>query len=135
ALALKSDGTMTAWGANGSGQTNVPSNLTNVMAVAAGYAHSVTLRNDGSVVAWGNNASGQTNVPSWLGIVKLIAAGGNQTLVSMYSRTAEYNFDAAHDFLLIYNTNSADSPFLKDYYLAHRPMAASAKVLGINYPP
>lgn len=135
ALALRSDGTIVAWGANGLGQTNVPANLTNAMAVAAGYAHSIALLNDGKLVAWGDNTSGQTNVPSWLGVVKLVAAGGNQTLVSMYSPDVQYNVDAAHDLLLICNTNSADSRFVRDYYLAHRPMAASANVLGIGYPP
>jgi alpha-tubulin suppressor-like RCC1 family protein len=79
-----------------------------MLVVAAGYAHSAALRNDGKVVAWGTNSFGQTNVPAWLGIVKLVAAGGNQTLVSMYSPDVQYNVDAAHDLLLICNTNSAD---------------------------
>jgi hypothetical protein len=68
-------------------------------------------------------------------IVKLIAAAGNQTLVSMYSPDVKYNVDAAHDLLLVYSTNSADSALVKDYYLAHRPMAGAANVLGIGYPP
>jgi alpha-tubulin suppressor-like RCC1 family protein len=48
ALALRSDGTVVAWGGNGSGQTNVPSQLANVVAIAAGTDHSLALLNDGS---------------------------------------------------------------------------------------
>jgi len=39
----------------------------------------------------------------------------------------------ADDLLLIYNTNSADSKAVLDYYLAHRPNIAGANVLGIGY--
>ncbi len=35
-LALKSDGTMVAWGGNGYGQSTVPASLTGVIAIAAG---------------------------------------------------------------------------------------------------
>src|SRR5437588_9750796 len=40
-LALKSDGTVVGWGANGGGQCNVPASLSNVVAIAAGYSHSL----------------------------------------------------------------------------------------------
>lgn len=42
--------------------------------------------------------------------------------------------DVSKDLLLIYNTNSADSVCVKDYYLAHRPMVSGANVLGIGCP-
>jgi uncharacterized repeat protein (TIGR01451 family) len=69
-LALKSDGTVWAWGSNGSGESaTVPPNprltpamvngLNNVTAIAAGYGHSLVLRNDGTVWAWGANTSGE----------------------------------------------------------------------------
>ena len=35
-LALKSDGTVVAWGSNGAGQINVPAGLSDVTAIAAG---------------------------------------------------------------------------------------------------
>jgi hypothetical protein len=38
-----------------------------------------------------------------------------------------------NDLLLIYNTNSADSATVLNYYLAHRPMVGGANVLGIGY--
>jgi alpha-tubulin suppressor-like RCC1 family protein len=52
-LALKSDGTVAAWGLNNNGQCNVPEGLNSVVAVAAGNAHSLALKSDGTVAAWG----------------------------------------------------------------------------------
>ena len=40
-------------------QTVVPGDLDEVMAIAAGGAHTVALKNDGSVVTWGLNNQGQ----------------------------------------------------------------------------
>jgi alpha-tubulin suppressor-like RCC1 family protein len=131
ALALRENGTVIVWGANGSGQTNVPAALTNAMGVAAGYAHSIALRNDGTVLVWGDNTYGQTNTPA-LKSVKLLAAGGNQTLAGIFSPLVQYPVDVSRELLLIYNTNSAASIWVKDYYLAHRPMVAGAMTLGIS---
>ena len=65
-LALKSDGTVWAWGGNyegqlGDGTTNnklTPvqvSGLSGVIAIAASYRHSLALKSDGTVWAWGSN--------------------------------------------------------------------------------
>ncbi len=102
------------------------------MAIAAGELHSVALRNDGTVIAWGDNSYGQTNVPPALSSVKMIAAGGDHTLAAIFSPLVQYPVDVTKDLLLIYNTNSVDSGFVKDYYLAHRPMVGGANVLGIG---
>jgi alpha-tubulin suppressor-like RCC1 family protein len=51
-----------AWGVGVEGQTNVPSGLTNVVAVAAGRSHNLVLNENGRVVGWGDNFSGQTNM-------------------------------------------------------------------------
>lgn len=69
-LFLKSDGTVYAVGANGSGQlgdgttTNRTtavqvSGLTNVVEIAAGAAFSLARKSDGTVYAWGDNSYGE----------------------------------------------------------------------------
>lgn len=77
-LGLKSDGTVWAWGENGSGQLglgdktqrDIPQRiptLSDVIAVAAGKSHALALKRDGTVWAWGNGVSGQlgnTNSPT-----------------------------------------------------------------------
>ncbi len=69
-VALRSDGTVWAWGDNTYGQlgdnTNTDratpvqvSGLTGVTAVSAGFGHSLALKDDGTVWAWGRNDGGQ----------------------------------------------------------------------------
>jgi YD repeat-containing protein len=71
-LAVKSDGTVWAWGGNfagalGNGTTGTTpqatpiqvTGLTGVTQVAAGYLHSLALRSDGTVWAWGSDDFGE----------------------------------------------------------------------------
>ncbi len=51
-LALKSDGTVVAWGSNAFGQTDVPDS-NDIVAIAAGDHFSIALREGGSLLAWG----------------------------------------------------------------------------------
>lgn len=106
-LAIRNDGTVWAWGSNGIGQlgngtttsSSVPVQvkgpggvgfLTNIVAVSAGFNHSLALRSDGTVWAWGVNAYGQlgngsntnalTPVQATLTGVLSISAGGDFSL-------------------------------------------------------
>ena len=132
ALALKRDGRVVAWGANLSGQTNVPTDLTNAMAIAANGSVSMALRNDGKVRVWGQADHGITNAMPGLPLVKAIGVGGSTAYAALYSPFTQYPVDVTQDLLLIYNTNSPASGVVKNHYLAHRPMAANANVLGIG---
>ena len=55
---------MVAWGGNNVGQSTPCA--ANVIAIAAGYEHSLLLKGDGTVTAWGGNFYGQTDVPTGL---------------------------------------------------------------------
>jgi alpha-tubulin suppressor-like RCC1 family protein len=68
-------------GANGYNQSQIPNNLTNVLAIAAGFTHSLALRQDGTVVGWGSDTNyGQINIPIGLTNVTAISAGGFHSL-------------------------------------------------------
>ncbi|MDB4747719.1 hypothetical protein OAF95_05535 [Akkermansiaceae bacterium] len=73
-LKLKGGGTVVAWGDNGYKQCDVPSGLTNVVAISAGGNHNLALKKDGTVVAWGFNRDKQCDVPSGLTNVVGISA-------------------------------------------------------------
>jgi alpha-tubulin suppressor-like RCC1 family protein len=102
-LALRSDGTMVAWGRGTEGQlgnggfttqqdrVNIP-NVNGIVAISAGNFHSLALKSDGTMLSWGNNGSGElgdgtigtsnpipTAVTSATNIVA-IAAGGFHSL-------------------------------------------------------
>ena len=52
---MTSSGSIVAWGDDSSGQIDVPTGLTNVTAIAAGWSHSLALNGNGTVVAWGGS--------------------------------------------------------------------------------
>ncbi|MEI9963211.1 MAG: immunoglobulin domain-containing protein [Limisphaerales bacterium] len=109
-MALKANGTVAAWGeaatnsatngfhlppspigANFDLPTNVPPNLSNVVAIAAGNYHGLALKANGTVMAWGDNTYGQTNVPTGLSNVIAIAAGATHSLaLKSDSRVVEW---------------------------------------------
>jgi hypothetical protein len=68
------------WGRNASGECDMPSVLSKVVAIAAGNQHSLALTDGGQVVAWGKNVYGQANIPSGLSNVVSIAAGAEFSL-------------------------------------------------------
>jgi alpha-tubulin suppressor-like RCC1 family protein len=74
ASAFGQGGGVVAWGFSINGQADVPPDLTNVVAIAAGNGnHSLALKADGIVVAWGRSTEGQCNVPSDLRAVAIDA--------------------------------------------------------------
>jgi alpha-tubulin suppressor-like RCC1 family protein len=67
-LAVKKDGTLTAWGSNAKGQLGDGTTVsrqaplkigTDYTNVAAGEKHSIGLKTDGTLWTWGDNTSGQ----------------------------------------------------------------------------
>jgi len=79
---------LVSWGANYFGQTNVPPDLTNLVAIAGGSAHSLALRAGGTVTAWGDNSHGQRTVPTGLTNVMAIAGGEQHSLALQADGTA-----------------------------------------------
>ncbi|MGA2854295.1 MAG: putative Ig domain-containing protein, partial [Verrucomicrobiota bacterium] len=73
-----------AWGANDSGQSSVPTTLTNITVVAGGSTHSLALNSSGLVVGWGDKVNlhiyGETIPPSSLSNAVTIAAGAELSL-------------------------------------------------------
>lgn len=79
-LALKSDGTVVAWGWDAGGQVSGAAALTNITHVAGGYAFSLALKNDGTLVAFGDNSDGQLTLPATAMNVTAIACGASHAL-------------------------------------------------------
>ncbi|MDD2913397.1 MAG: hypothetical protein PHS29_02030, partial [Candidatus Pacebacteria bacterium] len=95
-LALKSDGTVYAWGGGDYGQLGDGSNnsrltpiqvkgvggvgyLTDVIEIAGGTSHSLALKSDGTVFAWGNNTfcqQGNGTTTNWPTPVQVKGVGG-----------------------------------------------------------
>jgi alpha-tubulin suppressor-like RCC1 family protein len=71
---------LAAWGDNSYGQSAVPNGLTQAVAAACGYYHSLALDVNGKVQAWGYNSDGQTNVPGTLSNVVAVAGGTYHSL-------------------------------------------------------
>lgn len=99
-LALRSDGTVWAWGENGSGQLGIGSTtdqavpvqvaeIGDIVAIDAAASSSFALREDGTLFAWGSNGSGRlgdgtstnrlTPVPALLKRVVEVGAGDFHT--------------------------------------------------------
>ena len=86
-VALKRDGTVSAWGDDTFGQLDIPQILPqgSVTQIAAGNIHTLALLQDGTVMAWGPVGGqygdyGQCYVPPGLGPVVAVAAGAVHSL-------------------------------------------------------
>ena len=93
-LALKSDGTVWAWGENSVGQlgdgTTINrsnavqvSGLSGVIAIAAGAYHSLALKSDGTVWAWGANSLGQLGDGTTINRSNAVQASGLSGVIAI----------------------------------------------------
>jgi hypothetical protein len=69
-----------AWGDDSGGQTDVPTNLDDAVAIAGGDYHSVALLHDGTLVAWGFDDEGQIDVPTNALPFVSVASGADHNL-------------------------------------------------------
>lgn len=72
-------GEVTCWGYNGDQQTNVPTGLSGVTAVYAGFDHSCALSSSGTVTCWGQDHDGETKVPANLASMKAVSADDDRS--------------------------------------------------------
>ena len=95
-VALKSDGTLLAWGFNssgyvGDGTTDIRVNpvpvtdttgspVTDIEAIAAGGAHTLALKTDGTLLAWGLNYNGQLGDGSTIDRWNPVVVGGTDAI-------------------------------------------------------
>ena len=93
-VALKSDGTMLAWGKNSGGQLGnnstadslVPvsvSGISSVVAVSAGLYHTAALKSDGTLLAWGKNFGGQLGNNSTVDSLVPVPVSGISSVVTV----------------------------------------------------
>jgi alpha-tubulin suppressor-like RCC1 family protein len=75
ALALRSDGTVVAWGGNIDGELDIPPGLADVVAIDVGNAYNLALKSDGTVVAWGDIFDNPRPVPLDLPPARALGAG------------------------------------------------------------
>jgi alpha-tubulin suppressor-like RCC1 family protein len=61
-LAIRSNGSLAAWGYNDYGQCDIPEG-NDFVAIAGGKYHSIALRSDGSLVGFGDNSQNQIDAP------------------------------------------------------------------------
>src|SRR5438445_484626 len=82
-------GKVIAWPYN-----EAPSGLTNVVAIAGGFEHSLALTVEGRVAAWGNFGN---DVPSGLWDVMAVAAGADNLALKADGRVVAWNQNGTID--------------------------------------
>jgi hypothetical protein len=132
-VALKSDGTVVAWGWNAFDQTTVPVGLSGVAVIAAGYGYTVALKGDGTAVAWGSNSDGQSSVPAGLSGVIAVAAGDLYTVALVggvgprdYSGTYFGTFASGGNWALYVRADNTAT------FIAYVPSRSSAIVTNLT---
>jgi len=125
-----------AWGNNAYGQTNIPSGLTNALAVAASLWSSMVLGADGTVVAWGHDNYGQVDVPPNLTNAISIAAGLTHGLALEAEGTlrawGDY-FDGAHYYPAVPPANLTNVVAISAGYYHAMALKANGTVTAWGY--
>lgn len=80
-IALKSDGTVIAWGSQAADWAKPPEGLKDVVEIYAKDSIFLARKSNGTVVAWGSNNVGETSIPSGLTNVISMAGAGSHTLM------------------------------------------------------
>jgi alpha-tubulin suppressor-like RCC1 family protein len=75
-MALRSNGTLTAWG-----NVSLPGGLSNIVHMASGDTFALAVKNDGTVTGWGTEVYyGETSIPAGLLEVTAVGAGFNHVV-------------------------------------------------------
>jgi hypothetical protein len=73
-------GSIATWGTPGETNVPPPKNLSQIVALAAGFHHNLALLKDGTVFGWGSNQVGQLDIAMGQSNVVAIAAAGDYSL-------------------------------------------------------
>ncbi len=100
ALALRSNGSVVAWGldndelGNFGGQVSNAPTATGFTALSGGTYHSLALRSDGSIMSWGSNLGGQVSgTPAGAGFTQIDAGSRNSVALRADGSIAAWGAD------------------------------------------
>ncbi len=79
-IALKSDGTVIAWGNHLDSWAKLPAGLTDVVEISAKDSTFLARKSNGTLVVWGSDDVGETVIPQGLAKVISMSAAGKHTL-------------------------------------------------------
>jgi alpha-tubulin suppressor-like RCC1 family protein len=127
-LALKSDGTVLAWGDNAKGQCDIHG-LTNVIAIAASNNNSMALKADGTVVVFGDNTYGQCNVPAGL---NLFTGGGSKPGVVNPDISGLWALDSVKDGLAVDSSGNGNNGIISGATLTTGIISNALQFDGID---
>ena len=110
-LALKADGTVTAWG-SGTGATALPASVSgagsNVVAIAAGDNHGLALKANGDIVSWGTDTNSVVSGSPVVGNYFSIGAGPNTSFaLGTYSGLTPSTFYGTDGTLTTWGQNAS----------------------------